>query len=147
VPCPAGARASESPALPGLGGPAEEGRDTRLQPTPKRELQSAAGRLRPPLLRQGTSGSARSAASPARAYAAPASAVGARRSPDLAARVRAVRAKLGPDASPERVVERMKEIAEDRGLRCLTARVRRVMEAVARVWAPLVAWFATGVPV
>lgn len=61
--------------------------------------------------------------------------------------MRAVRAKLGPDASPERVVERMKEIAEDRGLRCLTARVRRVMEAVARVWAPLVAWFATGVPV
>jgi hypothetical protein len=50
---------------------------------------------------------------------------------DLAARVRAVRAELGPDASPEQIAERMKQIAEDRGRRRLTGRVRRVMEAVA----------------
>jgi len=36
---------------------------------------------------------------------------------DLAARVRAVRAELGPDASPEQITQRMKEIAEDRGRR------------------------------
>jgi len=50
---------------------------------------------------------------------------------DLAARVRAVRAELGPDASPEQITERMKQIAEDRGRHRLTARVRRVMGAVA----------------
>ena len=50
---------------------------------------------------------------------------------DLAARVRAVRAELGPDASPEQVTERMEQIAEDRRRRHLSARVRRVMEAVA----------------
>jgi hypothetical protein len=50
---------------------------------------------------------------------------------DLAARVREVRAELGPDASPEQIAERMKQIAEDRGRRRLTAKVRRVMEAVA----------------
>jgi hypothetical protein len=50
---------------------------------------------------------------------------------DLAARVRAVRAELGPDASPEQITQRMEEIAEDRGRRRLTARVRRVMGAVA----------------
>ena len=50
---------------------------------------------------------------------------------DLAARVREIRVELGPDASPERIAERMKQIAEDRGRRRLTARVRRVTEAVA----------------
>jgi len=50
---------------------------------------------------------------------------------DLAARVRDVRTELGPDATPEQIAERMKQIAEDRGRRRLTARVRRVMEAVA----------------
>jgi hypothetical protein len=45
--------------------------------------------------------------------------------------VREIRAELWPDASPERIAERMKQIAEDRGRRRLTARVRRVMEAVA----------------
>jgi hypothetical protein len=50
---------------------------------------------------------------------------------DLAVRVRAVRAELGPDASPEQIAERVKQIAEERGRRRLTARVRRVMEAVA----------------
>jgi len=50
---------------------------------------------------------------------------------DLAARVRAVRAELGPGASPEQIAERMREIDEDRGRRRLTARVRRAMEAVA----------------
>jgi hypothetical protein len=50
---------------------------------------------------------------------------------DLAARVRAVRVELGPDASPEQIAERLKEVAEDRGRRRLTARVRRVMGAVA----------------
>jgi len=50
---------------------------------------------------------------------------------DLAARVREVQAELGPDASPEQVAERMKEIAEQRGKRRFTARVRRVMGAVA----------------
>jgi len=50
---------------------------------------------------------------------------------DLAARVRAVRAELGPDASPEKITERMEQIAEDRRRRHLSARVRRVMEAVA----------------
>jgi hypothetical protein len=49
---------------------------------------------------------------------------------DLAARVREVRAELGPNASPEEIATRMKEIAEDRGRRRLTARVRRVMGAV-----------------
>lgn len=34
---------------------------------------------------------------------------------DLAARVREVRAELGPDASPEQIAERMKQIAEERG--------------------------------
>jgi Zn finger protein HypA/HybF involved in hydrogenase expression len=47
---------------------------------------------------------------------------------DLAARVKEVRAELGPDATPERIAERMKQIAEDRGRRRLTARVRRAME-------------------
>jgi hypothetical protein len=50
---------------------------------------------------------------------------------DLAARVRAVRAELGPEATPEEIAERMKQIAEQLGRRRLTARVRRVMEAVA----------------
>lgn len=50
---------------------------------------------------------------------------------DLAARVREVRAELGPDASPEQIAERMRQIAEDRGRRRLTARVRRVMETAA----------------
>jgi len=50
---------------------------------------------------------------------------------DLAARIKEVRAELGPEASPEQIAERMKEIAEDRGRRRLTARVRRVMGAVA----------------
>ena len=50
---------------------------------------------------------------------------------DLAARVREIRAELGPGASPEQIAERMKQIAEDRGRRRLTARVRRVMGAVA----------------
>ena len=44
---------------------------------------------------------------------------------NLAAHVRAVRAELGPDASPEQITQRMKEIAEGRGRRRLTARVRR----------------------
>ena len=47
------------------------------------------------------------------------------------ARVRAVRAELGPEATPEEIAERMKQIAEQLGRRRLTARVRRVMEAVA----------------
>lgn len=50
---------------------------------------------------------------------------------DLAVQVRAVRAELGPDASPEQISERLKHIAEERGRRRFTARVRRVMEAVA----------------
>jgi hypothetical protein len=50
---------------------------------------------------------------------------------DLAAREREVRAELGPNASPEQITERMREIAEDQGRRRLTARARRVMEAVA----------------
>jgi hypothetical protein len=50
---------------------------------------------------------------------------------DFAARVRPLRAELGPEASAEQIAERIKEIAEDRGRRRLTARVRRVMEAVA----------------
>jgi hypothetical protein len=50
---------------------------------------------------------------------------------DLAARVQEVRAELGPDASPEQIAERMKEIDEQRGKRRLTARVRRAMGAVA----------------
>jgi len=50
---------------------------------------------------------------------------------DLAVQVRAMRAELGPDASPEQIAARMKEIAEDRGWRRLTARVRRVMETAA----------------
>jgi len=50
---------------------------------------------------------------------------------DLAARVREVRVELGPDASPEQITERMKQLDEDRRRRRLTARVRRVMEIVA----------------
>ena len=50
---------------------------------------------------------------------------------DLAVQVRAVRAELGPEATPEEIAERMKQIAEQLGRRRLTARVRRVMEAVA----------------
>jgi hypothetical protein len=50
---------------------------------------------------------------------------------DLAVQVRAVRAELGPDASPEQIAERMRQLAEQLGRRRLTARVRRVMEAVA----------------
>jgi len=50
---------------------------------------------------------------------------------DLAARVRETRAELGPGASPEEIAERMKQLDEDRRRRRLTARVRRVMEAVA----------------
>jgi DNA-binding Lrp family transcriptional regulator len=50
---------------------------------------------------------------------------------DLAARVREIRADLGPGSSPEQIAERLKQIAEDRGRRRLTARVRRVLEAVA----------------
>jgi len=50
---------------------------------------------------------------------------------DLAAHVREVLAELGPGASPEQIAERLKQIAEDRGRRRLSARVRRVMEAVA----------------
>ena len=50
---------------------------------------------------------------------------------DLASRVKEIRAELGSDASPEQIAERLKQIAEDRGRRRLTARVRRVMESVA----------------
>jgi hypothetical protein len=50
---------------------------------------------------------------------------------DLAARVREVCTELGSDASPEQIAERMKQLAEDRGRRRLSARVRRVMGAVA----------------
>ena len=50
---------------------------------------------------------------------------------DLAARVREIRLELGTEATPEQIAERMKQIAEDRGRRRLTARVRRVMGAVA----------------
>ena len=50
---------------------------------------------------------------------------------DLAARVRAILAELGPGATPEQIAERMKQISEDRVRRRLTSRVRRVMEAVA----------------
>jgi DNA-binding Lrp family transcriptional regulator len=50
---------------------------------------------------------------------------------DLAARVRAIRSELGPGATPEQIAERLKQIREERGQRRLTARVRRVMEAVA----------------
>src|ERR1017187_10304510 len=49
----------------------------------------------------------------------------------LAVQVRAVRAELGPEATPEEIAERMKQIAEQLGRRRLTARVRRVMGAVA----------------
>jgi len=38
---------------------------------------------------------------------------------------------LGPEATPEEIAERMKQIAEQLGRRRLTARVRRAMEAVA----------------
>ena len=41
--------------------------------------------------------------------------------------MREIRSELGPDASPEQITQRMEEIAEDRGRRRLTARVRRVM--------------------
>ncbi len=44
---------------------------------------------------------------------------------DPPARVRAMRAELGLDASPEQIAERMKQIAEDRVQRLLTACVRR----------------------
>jgi len=50
---------------------------------------------------------------------------------DLAVQVRAVRVELGPEASPEQIVERMRQLAEQLGRRRLTARVRRVMGAVA----------------
>ena len=50
---------------------------------------------------------------------------------DLAARVREVRSELGTGATPEQIAERLKQIAEDRGWRRLTARVRRVLGAVA----------------
>ena len=50
---------------------------------------------------------------------------------DLAARVKEVRTQLGTGATPEQIAERLKLIAEDRGRRRLTARVRRAMEAVA----------------
>jgi hypothetical protein len=42
-----------------------------------------------------------------------------------------MKALLGPDASPEQVTERMEQIAEDRRRRHLSARVRRVIGAVA----------------
>jgi len=48
---------------------------------------------------------------------------------DLAARVREVRGELGADASPEQIAERLKQAAEERGRRRLTARVRKAMEA------------------
>lgn len=47
---------------------------------------------------------------------------------DLAARVKEVRAEVGPAASVEQIAERMKQIDEERVRRRLTARVRRVME-------------------
>jgi hypothetical protein len=50
---------------------------------------------------------------------------------DLASRVKEVRMELGPDATPEQIAARLKQIAEDRGRRRLTARVRRAMQAVA----------------
>ena len=50
---------------------------------------------------------------------------------DLAARVKEVRTELGPDATPEQIAARLKQIDEERGRRRLAARVRRVMEAVA----------------
>jgi DNA-binding transcriptional regulator GbsR (MarR family) len=50
---------------------------------------------------------------------------------DLAARVKQVCTELGANASPEQIAERMKQITEERGKRRLTARVRRVLEAVA----------------
>lgn len=56
---------------------------------------------------------------------------GCRDEMDLAARVREAQVVLGPDASPEQIAEWLKEVAEQRGKRRLTARVRRVMGAVA----------------
>jgi hypothetical protein len=50
---------------------------------------------------------------------------------DLAVQVRAVRADLGPDASAEQIVERMKQLAEARKQRRLTGRVRRILTTVA----------------
>ena len=50
---------------------------------------------------------------------------------ELAARVRALRMEMGAEASPEQIAERLKQITEQMGRRRLTARVRRVMEAVA----------------
>ena len=50
---------------------------------------------------------------------------------DLTARVKEVRVELGPNASAEQIAERMRTLAEDRGQRRLTARVRRVMTAAA----------------
>jgi hypothetical protein len=50
---------------------------------------------------------------------------------DLAARVREIRAELGPGASPEQIATRLKQLQEERGRRRLTARVRRVIETAA----------------
>ena len=50
---------------------------------------------------------------------------------DLAARINDVRTELGPDATPEQIATRLKQLEEERGRRRLTARVRRVMGAVA----------------
>jgi hypothetical protein len=52
---------------------------------------------------------------------------------DLAIRVRALRAELGPEATPEEIAERMKQIAEQLGQRRLTARVRRVIGRGVRI--------------
>jgi len=46
---------------------------------------------------------------------------------DLAARINDVRTELGPDATPEQIATRLKQISEDRVRRRLTAHVRRVM--------------------
>ena len=54
---------------------------------------------------------------------------GCKTNSELAVRVREIRAELGTGASPEQIAARMKQIAEDRGRRRLTARVRRIMEA------------------
>src|ERR1019366_8395167 len=48
---------------------------------------------------------------------------------DLAARINDVRTELGPDATPEQIATRPKQLEEERRRRRLTARVRRVMEA------------------
>ncbi len=49
----------------------------------------------------------------------------------LAARVKEVRTELGPVATPEQIAARLKQIDEERGGHRLTARVRRVLGAVA----------------